>query len=59
MVGLMEKKYWLVMVVFECLFAEGLSVGNPLGIKMDVVVWKACCEGKEGVGSICCGGNVS
>lgn len=59
MVGLVEKKYWLVMVVFECLSAEGLSVGNLLGIKMGVVVWKTCCEGKEGVGRIFCGGNVS
>ena len=39
MIGLTEKEYWLVMVVVECLFAEGLSVGNLLGMKMCGVVF--------------------
>ena len=35
----MEKEYWLVMVVVECLFAKGLSVGNLLGMTMGEVVF--------------------
>ena len=35
----MEKEFWLVMVVVECLFAEGESVGNIVGMKMGDVVF--------------------
>ena len=39
MIGLMENGYQLVIVVVECLFAEGLSVGNLLGMKVGEVVF--------------------
>ena len=34
MIGSLEKEYWLMMVVVEYLFAEGLRIGNLLGINM-------------------------
>jgi len=40
MIGLMEKEYWLVMSVVECLFAKGVSVGNLVGMKMGEVVFR-------------------
>ena len=39
MIGLMEKGYWLVMMVVDCFFAEGLSVDNLLGMNMGEVVF--------------------
>ena len=35
----MNKKYWLVMVVVECLFLGCVSVGNLVGMKMGEVVF--------------------
>ena len=39
MIGSLEKEYWLMMVVVEYLFTEGLRVGNLLGINMGGVVF--------------------
>ena len=39
MIGLMDKEYWLVMVVVECWFADILKVGNLLRMKMVGVVF--------------------
>ena len=35
----MEKEYWLVMVAVKGWFAEGLRVGNLLGMKMGGIVF--------------------
>ena len=40
MIGFMEKEYWLVMVVVKCLFAEGVSGGNLVGMKIGEVVFE-------------------
>ena len=40
MIGLMEKEYWLVVMVVKCLFAEGVSVCNLVGMKMGEVVFE-------------------
>ena len=37
---MIEKEYWLAMVVVECLFVESLGFGNLLGMKMGGVVFE-------------------
>ena len=38
MIGLMRKRYWLVMKIVECVLVN-LSVGNLLGMKKGEVVF--------------------